>query len=256
MTMDDVAKKLGYPLTCGLTQPFGANANGSYKATGMLGHPAEDVVCGYGTDVAFPFDAYIYKVLYPNAQHDFTGVFGIVDNGIECFEFLIGHLSEISVAEGAMVKKGQIIGKEGNDGTVYYGDTFITPQMKQAGDRRGTHRHYQKRPVEKLTNGSQVAQYLNRTDGGIYINGYYYRIFDYNNGYRGCIDTLSPLFDRNLFIGSTGYDVYCLQRKLGVDPVGYFGKKTRTAVANFQTVNGISPAFGYVGSKTRAVLNQ
>ena len=254
--MDDVAKKLGYPMTCGLTQPFGANGNGSYKADGMLGHPAEDVVCGYGTDVAFPFDAYIYKVLPPNSNYDFTGVFGIVDDGVECFEFLIGHMSEISVTEGSTVKKGQVVGKEGNYGTVYYGDTLITPQMKQAGDKRGSHRHYQKRPVQKLTDGSKVSQYLNRRDGGIYINGFIYKIFDYNNGYHGCIDTLSPLFDRNLFLGSEGYDVYCLQRKLGVDPVGYFRKITRKAVADFQQTNGISPAFGYVGSRTRAVLNQ
>lgn len=70
-------------------------------------------------------------------------------------------------------------------------------------------------------------------------------------------------FNQDLTIGSTGPDVIALQQILinkgfltSVSaPTGYFGNGTQAALAEFQTANGISPASGYVGPKTRIFLN-
>ena len=58
-----------------------------------------------------------------------------------------------------------------------------------------------------------------------------------------------------------GYDVLVLQRilkKLGFlkidECTDVFGGKTLAAVVAFQKAHGITPALGYAGSKTRAVL--
>ncbi|MBI4079810.1 peptidoglycan-binding protein [Candidatus Kaiserbacteria bacterium] len=79
----------------------------------------------------------------------------------------------------------------------------------------------------------------------------------------------SGAFTRNLQVGSTGADVKALQVWLNTH--GYqvavsgpgspgnettmFGKATKAAVAKFQAANGITPAVGYFGPKTRAAVN-
>jgi len=69
-------------------------------------------------------------------------------------------------------------------------------------------------------------------------------------------------FTKNLSINSFGTDVLNLQNaleKLGYGnfiPTGFFGTKTRNAVINFQRKNGIFPAIGNFGEKTRAKMNE
>lgn len=79
----------------------------------------------------------------------------------------------------------------------------------------------------------------------------------------------SFVFTRDLTIGSTGIDVKALQVYLNrhdcilaLDGPGspgqetsYFGNLTRQALATFQEGNGITPAAGYFGPKTRAYVN-
>jgi peptidoglycan hydrolase-like protein with peptidoglycan-binding domain len=70
-------------------------------------------------------------------------------------------------------------------------------------------------------------------------------------------------FTSDLTVGSTGADVSSLQQLLinkgyltAVSaPTGYFGTLTQAAVAAFQAANGITPAAGYFGPKTRAFVN-
>ncbi len=74
-------------------------------------------------------------------------------------------------------------------------------------------------------------------------------------------------FTRDLHVGSSGNDVTELQKILigegddipaitsGATPYGYFGAQTKTAVIKYQKAHGITPASGYVGRLTRAVLN-
>lgn len=68
-------------------------------------------------------------------------------------------------------------------------------------------------------------------------------------------------FTRDLTVGSKGDDVSALQQIL-IDggylkiaaPTGYFGSLTKSALAAWQKANGISPASGYFGPKSRAYL--
>lgn len=63
-------------------------------------------------------------------------------------------------------------------------------------------------------------------------------------------------FNKNLTVGARGADVTALQELLAVTPVtGYFGPKTKAAVASYQRTNNISPAAGFFGPMTRASVN-
>jgi hypothetical protein len=184
----------------------------------------------------------------------YTQIGAIVETALETFEFVIGHCDPI--CQPGFVKKGTKIATEANHGPVYDGSTAITLAM----DRRGSHRHYQKRPVIKVP----------KTRGGVYWNGYgfykddagnFYEIYMPNNGFNGCTDWYAPLFTRSLGIFSTGYDVYLLQKALVKEgfatftPTGYFGALTATAVARYQRAHGLSTV-GSVGPMTRAQLNK
>lgn len=251
--------------TCTVGQEFGFNFNPSYAAGGLNGHTGRDRRCGYGSPIYSPHDMFIYKVLtvaHPsNDGTGFTGIFGIVDNGVECYEYLIGHCDPL-VTEGQFVKKGDLIGTEANHGEVYAGGVRITLAMQKAGNKEGSHRHEQKRPVRRVARLGAIKTYLTESYGGPYRDkqGMYYEVWYQNNGYNGCVDELLPLFNRTLLFGSSGYDVWCLQRLLiqkrillqGYDTGNYYGK-TFDAVSRFQNFKGLSPV-GMVGPKTRAAL--
>jgi hypothetical protein len=247
-------------------QPFARNYNPSYKANKLAGHTGQDCSCGFGSLIHSRYDGIAYKVLTPqNPSNDgagFTGVFMIVDNGIECFEWLVGHCDP-SVAAGIRVRAGDVIGTEANHGTVYVGNVLITLAMQKAGDERGAHRHYQKRPVMKVKRTDAAHTYLDcRSDnppGQIYrdLDGNYYQIFAYSNGFHGCVDPSLPVFTRDLHLGSSGYDVFVLQRFLAAhgsftaEPTGFFGSITEQAVAHYQKATAIEPVSGYFGPITR-----
>ena len=259
-------------LQCNFGQGFGGNAVESYKAGGLLGHTGVDNFCGYGTPIkCYHNKAYVYKVLNKqNPANDgtgFTGVFTIVDNGIEVFEFLYGHCDP-TVTIGQTLKLGEALGTEANNGEVYAGTsltgyTRITLDMQKAGDTRGAHRHDQKRILKK-TKTIEQGQYLTALGGGLYQDndGYYYKIPYWTNGYNGCVNWLLPLLNRDLFVGCRGYDVECLQNFLRIqgffknETTGYFGMVTKNAVSAFQKAHGINPTLGYVGKITRALINQ
>ncbi|MFA6459049.1 MAG: LamG-like jellyroll fold domain-containing protein [Candidatus Paceibacterota bacterium] len=83
------------------------------------------------------------------------------------------------------------------------------------------------------------------------------------------ISTATNFFGRDMFRGVSGVDVGLLQRYLndhnfivaqkGVGSPGYesdyFGPATQAALIKFQIANNISPAIGYFGPKTRAIVN-
>ena len=59
---------------------------------------------------------------------------------------------------------------------------------------------------------------------------------------------------RTLKIGCKGDDVILLQKKLGLNPDGVFGRLTAEAVRELQRKHGIEPVDGIVGPKTWALL--
>lgn len=256
-----------YKPECFVSQGFGGNP-ATYVP--LKGHTGLDENCGYGSEIQFPFSTgYVYKVLTPeNPAKDgsgFTGIFIIVDDGIECFEWLVGHCNP-TVEVGQHLVKGQVLGTEANHGLVFQNGVQITLAMQKAGDIRGAHRHNQKRPVEKSlrTDGKCLTSYASdSSQGGAYRDddGYYYNFAYPLNGFNGCIDSTKSVFQRSLFFGLSGYDVLCLQRALAkvgifnVQPTGFFGTLSVSAVMAYQRMKGIS-ALGIVGPATTAALQK
>lgn len=75
--------------------------------------------------------------------------------------------------------------------------------------------------------------------------------------------TRAEIFTTNLTIGSRGVEVSALQQILVSDgflvmppgvSYGYFGPLTKSAVAKWQSANGVSPTLGYFGPISRATL--
>lgn len=251
-------------MICYQGQGFGQNANTSYKAGGLQGHTGIDINCGFGTPIPSPVSGTVYKVLTSslpaNDGSGFTGVFILVDNGYESYELLVGHCNP-TVQPGTRVSFGDIIGTEANHGTVFSGGTQITLAMQGAGDQRGAHRHYQLRPYQMVPKTDGLPCLSAYSDSGYaapYYDGAYYQIWGYDNGFNGCVDPRAAVFQRDLYLGSRGYDVFVLQRFLrvsgyfSVEPTGYFGLLTAAAVRAYQLDQGLTPTIGYFGPKTRA----
>ena len=58
----------------------------------------------------------------------------------------------------------------------------------------------------------------------------------------------------NLKLGSKGEQVRCLQKIIGVATTGYYGKKTTSAVKEWQSSEGLD-SDGIIGSSSRKILN-
>lgn len=188
---------------CNIGQGFGGNATATYKAGGLLGHPAIDNSCGYGTLINSYWDQeYVYKVLtVENPANDgsgFTGVFTIVEQDGKVFEFLYGHCNP-SVVVGSILTKGSVVGTEANNGEVYSGQERITLAMQKAGDHRGTHRHDQARELRKDKTIQGDTTYITGMNGSIYSkDGFYYAVPNHKNGYNGCYDWTKTVDDSKL----------------------------------------------------------
>lgn len=244
---------------CEIGQMFGGHANPLYPPSG---HPGIDENCGYGSPIASLVEGDVYSMFTPQhpASDGYTAVYTLCKTQLETFEFTVGHVSQILVQIGDHVKKGDIIAKEGNKGQVYSGGLHITLAMQAAGDRRGSHRHLQKRPVvRKKFAHSPFLQ----TANGPYFDGegYYYEIPMYHNGFNGCVDWTAPLFNTDLRIGQENYYVLLLQRALvleghvSFEPNGIFGPKTFSGVSAFQKAHNL-PTTGLCGPMTRTKLNE
>jgi hypothetical protein len=205
--------------SCVEGQGFSQNANPLYHAGGLLGHTGIDVNCGYGSTIASLTNGVVYSTfpVEQPASDGYTAVFVLTETPLEIFEFSYGHVCEIDCQIGQQVKVGDALAKEGNKGEVYSGNTLITLAMQAAGDHDGHHRHYQKRPEIKTKNLQNILTNMGLSDAhGWYkdANANYYQVYDYFNGFNGCVDWTLPLFNRNLSIFSNGYDVYLLQKAL------------------------------------------
>ncbi len=252
--------------SCVEGQGFSQNFNPSYHQGGLLGHTGIDVNCGWGTPIASLTSGLVYSTYPINqpASDGYTAVFVITETPLETFEMSYGHVSEVDCQIGQHVKVGDVIAKEGNYGAVYVGNRLITLAEQAIGNHEGHHRHYQKRPVTKVKFTDETKRYF-QTAQGLYIDpdGNYYEIYDYENGFNGCVDWSAPLFPCDLQQGMTGYDVFLLQKALAFevgfspyDCIGIFGQKTAAAVMALQKKHGISPTAPRVGPLTRAYLNQ
>lgn len=236
-----------------IVQRFGQNGNTLYRLLGLWGHPGTDVVYGWHTPVGSKYAGVVAKI-YDNdkfvASDNYTMVSIIVDDGIECFEWQVGHLDVAAgIVAGRHVEKNEIIGFEANHGPVYYNGIRITEAAREAGSQAAHHAHYQKRGLIPVTKTKPGKRYLDGQTSSPYFDGScYYEYAEQNNGFAGCIDPLKPVLNRSLTIGMSGYDVFVLQRILRkhgfltAEPTGYFGALTLAALTAWQKANGLTPA--------------
>lgn len=182
-------------MKCQITQRFAANANPLYKGDGLKGHTGIDKGCGWKSPVeALWGNEYVYKIFTPEnpASDGFTGIFTIVETEDEVFEFLYGHVGDISVEEGQTLAKGQNIASEGAYGRLYQGGKACTDQESLEWGC-GSHRHYQKRLIKLVASTLTSKNYLQHPDYGMYrLNDNYCEVIDFNNGYNGCVDFKLP----------------------------------------------------------------
>lgn len=250
-------------MQCTLGQGFAKNFNPFYASIGLRGHNGVDVSCGYGSDCIAHFSGKVINVVSKGnaGREGYTLVSQLVDDGIECFEWITGHLNP-TASVGDWLTKGDKYGTEANNGKVYSGNIEITLAMQRAGDTRGQHRHYQKRPLIPTIGTDGYSEYLLGPGWSPYFDGQrYYKVAAANNGYAGCINPLGPVFDRDRIPGAYGYDIFVLQRILrkqgflSAEPNGRFGPLTLTALMRWQRALGISPA-PIFGPKSRQMAQR
>lgn len=222
---------------CAIAQGFGGNATDTYKKSGLRGHSGLDSSCGYGSNIVSYWDSeYVYKVLtkdHPaNDGSGFTGIFTIVEQNGVCFEFLYGHCNPFNVL-GKTITKGEIIGTEANNGEVYANGVRITLEMQRNGDTRGTHRHDQARLLKKVTKIEVGKRYLTALGGGyLYLNGFFFEIPDYDNGYNGCFDWTKP-FGVSSHVVAFLAALDAFQKAEGIPPAPRVGPKTTAALKKY-----------------------
>lgn len=163
-----------------------------------------DEVCGYGTDAYCLKYGWCYKVLdkeHPaNDGSGFWGVFIISGDG-GWHEWQIGHLSEIYIKPGEQVFPWTIVGKEGNRGQVVSWGQLITKEMQDAGDKRGSHRHWNKKLLKRMryedydkSKGQFLSAFSFSTPSAYRDpQGWYYEVLDYQNGLRGSVNPMDDV---------------------------------------------------------------
>lgn len=196
---------------CKTTQGFGGNANPTYASEGQKGHTGVDSTCGYGSKVYSLKNGTVYKIL--NKEHparDGSGYYGVFmicrEPDGRYFEWQIGHLSKIYCKIGDKVNAWDFIGEEGNRGIVYSGGVQITKAMQDAGDKRGSHRHYNKKYLARLpevTNRPYLTMFTPISQPpALYRDpeGFYYATEGVNNGYGGSVDCAKDIEDGRKFV--------------------------------------------------------
>lgn len=167
-------------------------------------HFGIDIDNGHGSNVRSYWNTeQVYKVLTKeNPSNDgtgFTGVFTIVEQDGEVFEFLYGHCNP-TVQVGAILTKGTVLGTQSNNGESYWNGIRITLDMQKSGDTRGSHQHNQARLLRKDKEILPNTRYLTNYGGGYAnINGYYFAIPGYES-HNGCVNWLDETVTETPFL--------------------------------------------------------
>lgn len=180
---------------------FGSGGVGAEKYKEVVGHyhTGVDYTNGYGKPIVSDNFGRVYKIELPDeSSSGWQGIYYYAWDAKEgTVEICQGHVSKVFVKDGDFVYPGKVIGLEGNFGEVYHNGVRITKEMREAGDKRGSHCHEQFRPFKKVKKVTKGKHYLNK-DGKQYkdAQGFYFEI-SYDNETRGCVDP--HLFLKNSF---------------------------------------------------------
>lgn len=226
-----------------MTQPFGANANPSYKGAGLKGHSGQDFSIGFKKTIKAATTGLVYSLMNMKDKNPdkYRAVFQMIDDKDFSYEVSYGHVDKSFVVEGQIVKVGEPIATEGNWGTCYVSGKLVTPEEKPSG--KGTHLHFQVRKCIKVKARTSGKQYIRSSEGFLKSGKLFYEVVDYENGYNGCIDP-AQFYPKELTLGSRGDDVVKLQQMLKDKGfftyptcTGYYGEITAKAVTDFQKAN-------------------
>jgi len=174
-----------------ISQRFGENATSYYASQGLQGHSSYDWVAPRGTPILnCVSNAYCYSLMNKDNSDmsKYRAVFTLVETETGIYEVSYGHLDQIYAEEGKTYDIGEVLGTMGNTGPVFVGSHEVTNAEKTAGSQAGVHLHGpQVRPVIRVNRVKRGKHYLTTSSGNLYINGWYFEIKDYDNGYHGCI---------------------------------------------------------------------
>jgi len=223
------------------SQLFGVNRETYEKKFGLPGHNALDMTFsgkpknGYGERILAAHDGIVEKMIF-DVPHSTKGNGVYLLSKDKTFSTIYWHLSDFTCSMGEEIKAGQTIGKAGNSG-------FVNPAPTKENPWAGVHLHF----------GILRHDIPNNLYGG-FVDPLPY-LFTIG-------DKLPMSFSRDLSFGMEGDDVSWLQSILALEgyapdyqPIGFFGEKTLRDAKLFQSYYNIIPSMGYIGSKTRAIIN-
>ena len=230
-----------------VSQLFGVNKSLYKPRFGIPGHNGLDIMgddekMGYGTRIHASHPGKVVKVFsdFPTKTHG-TGIYlqQQLPSG-RFIETVYWHLSDVTVKPGDDVKLWDVIGLMGNTG-------FVLPKPTRWCPYCGTHLHF----ACRIYNEDKTIKY---GDYGGFVDP---TPWLYTAGKK-----LQIIFSRDLYLGRMGNDVSWLQTLLKIEgfakdyePIGFFGMKTLRDCIKLQKKYFITPALGYVGPKTRLLMN-
>jgi murein DD-endopeptidase MepM/ murein hydrolase activator NlpD len=259
-----------------ISQNFGQNANGSYQENGFTGHTGMDIVGQHRENIYASCDGYIYSTMNKDNPDlmKYRAVFQLIEEDGIAYELSYGHLMDIYVEPKTFVKKGTLIGTQGVTGNVFTGGKEVTAKMKENNSPAGSHLHFQLRLLKKNDKLDKKTVKLVDENGLLKIDGYYFEIPEYKNGYNGCcdvrpflvmesavstlqgvIEVLDPKLTQTMRYGARGEQVKLLQKKLGIKSDGIFGRMTEKALKEYQFAHNLT-VDAICGTKTRTELNK
>jgi peptidoglycan LD-endopeptidase LytH len=261
---------------------------GDVRGGGTRTHEGLDIMALAGTPVVSPTDAVVIQA----GNGSDSGLYvRTVNPGGEQFVYM--HLKEIAtgISEGVVLKRGDVLGYVGNTGNASGGAPHLHFEVRKNGPTDPLPRISQSFSLNERMTG--VAQALERTNDasladtlasnfkstfssavsqGVSVTQTILSKINLTTASAQTSTTMSPTgaFTRNLERGMRGEDVRALQVFLnskgfiittagGGSPgqeTTLFGALTEKALAKFQASNGITPAIGYFGPKTRAFVNK
>jgi len=248
---------LKYPLKdFFISQGFGANANPMYAGQGLRGHTGLDLVSHYDDEILSSVEGEVYSVMNKDNQDPmkYRAVFQLYDDTDYSYEISYGHCNCIVCEEGEIYPQGEQLATVGNTGTCYVGGRLITREEKLSGSTAGHHLHFQVRKLLRVAKRSNKRMYIRNSEGLVKRNGFFYEVFDNNNGYNGCVDPMQFLDNRprytfasNLKFGDRSLEVKHLQEVLKhygtfifPETTLNYGEETRKAVLAFQLAEKVA----------------
>lgn len=176
-----------------IVQKFGENLTPYYAAHGLKGHTGIDYAAPWGASILQCLEgAFVYSTMHKDDQNlaNYRAVFTMWDDPHSdiSYEISYGHCNDITAQVGTTPKIGNVIASVGNTGHVAMNGVVVTEDAKLAGSRDGAHLHFQVRKCQRVPYTDNSMQLVQDGNGVLILNGMYYKVVHYKNGYNGCVD--------------------------------------------------------------------